>query len=71
MILCCGMVFTSSTGFAIAEYTRKKNGSVACHMTAKPQELNATSKYYQEKKTLEGTGSSERKQQRKEKVAAQ
>ncbi|MCC6586094.1 MAG: hypothetical protein IT168_05195 [Bryobacterales bacterium] len=49
------LVVATPQSFAKPEFMKKeKKGCTYCHTTAKGPDLNATGKYYKEKKTLDG-----------------
>jgi len=54
-IFAAGLVFTTTTGFATMEFSKKeKKGCVHCHVKAGQKDLNEAGKYYKQKKSFEG-----------------
>lgn len=54
-IFVAGLVFTTTTGFATIENSKKeKKGCVYCHVKVGSKDLNAAGKHYKEKKSFEG-----------------
>ena len=54
-IFVAGLVFTTTTGFATMEISKKeKKACTVCHVKTGAKELNEGGKYYKEKKTLDG-----------------
>ena len=54
-IFVAGLVFTTTTGFATMEFSKKeKKGCVYCHVKAGSKDLNEAGKHYKQKKSFEG-----------------
>ena len=54
-IFVAGLVFTTTTGFATIENSKKeKKTCVYCHVKAGSKDLNAAGKYYKQNKSLVG-----------------
>ena len=54
-IFVAGLVFTTTTGFATMEFSKKeKKVCVHCHVKAGSKDLNEAGKHYKQKKSFEG-----------------
>ena len=54
-IFVAGMVFTTTTGFADIEMSKKeKKACVYCHIKMVMKDLNAAGKHYKQNKSFEG-----------------
>ena len=54
-IFVAGLVFTTTTGFATMEFSKKeKKGCVYCHVKLGSKDLNAAGKHYKQNKSFEG-----------------
>jgi hypothetical protein len=55
LVLMAGLALNSVQVYGKPEYTKKeKKGCVACHVSAKSKDLNATGECYKKSKSLEG-----------------